>query len=407
MRTSKVWVIAKREYVRTVKRPSFWFIVLALPLLYLVLGFISGYSATSTEKKIEEEARNVKHISVVDHSGLIRNEVLTGPFTLVSNDQDAENRVKNNETDAAFIYPSDVVATKKIHVIAKDTGLVTRNRFDAMASQLLNQSILQSIPDVKVRALVGTTFSVDTKLYKDGTEVVGGFEAFLVPIVAVVLYFLMMIVSSSFMLSSVSEEKENRMIETVLSLVSSQQLIIGKIIGLFGVAITQIVTLILFALVMNSIGSSVFAFHINWANIHLDAFQVVSALFYLFTGFLFMACIMVGVGAAVPTLRDAQQFSAIFIILSILPIYFAYVILADPTGIIAKIVSFTPFTSAMVLVFRSSIGALTPFESVAGILVMIVYVALALLFALKLFDIGSLELTSRLSLKGILERIKR
>jgi ABC-2 type transport system permease protein len=368
MQKSKVWVIAKREYVRTVKRPSFWFIVLALPLLYLVLGFISGYSATSTEKKIEEEARNVQHISVVDHSGLIRNEVLTGPFILLSNDQDAESRVKNNEADAAFIYPTNIVETKKIQVIAKDTGLVTRNRFDTIASQLLNQSILQSIPDEKVRALVGTTFSVDTKLYKDGAEVVGGFEAFLVPIVAVVLYFLMMIVSSSFMLSSVSEEKENRMIETVLSLVSSQQLIIGKIIGLFGVAITQIVTLMLFALVMNSIGSSVFAFHINWANIHLDAFQVVSALFYLFTGFLFMACIMVGVGAAVPTLRDAQQFSAIFIILSILPIYFAYVILADPTGTIAKIVSFTPFTSAMVLVFRSSIGALTPFESVTGIL---------------------------------------
>ncbi len=407
MRTNKIFTIAKREYLRTVKRPSFWVLILALPLLYLGLGFVSGYTSQKAEKKIQEETKNVQQISIADQSGLIRKEVAVSPFVFVGSAVEAEESVKSGAAEAAFIYPADIADTKAIRIIAKDTGLVTQTRFNQVATTLLNQSILQNIADEKSRALVGAQYAVHTTLYKNGVEVASGFEAFIVPIAVVALYFLMVIVSSSFMLSSVSEEKENRMIETVLSIVSPNQLILGKIIGLFGVAITQIITLVAFAIVMNSLGSSLFAFHINWSNVNIAPLQIASAVFYLLTGFLFMAAIMVGVGAAVPTLRDAQQFSSIFIILSILPVYFAYLILTDPQGTVAKIVSFTPFTAPMVLVFRSSVGALSPFESVAGILTMIIYVIIALFVALKLFQIGSLELTSRLSARNIIERLKK
>lgn len=403
---SNIFLVAKKEYQRVVQKPSFWIMIIIIPVVYLILAAISGTSASSVEKKVEEEVKNVDRVLIMDNSNLVADQMIAGIYQRADSTEAAIEQVKSGEADAAFIYPADFEQSKKIEVYAQDTSLISRGRFNAVAQDLVKQSVLQEIGDPEKITLFNTPLKVESTLYKNGEVVDQRFETFIVPIISILAYFLLVMFSSGFMLSSVSEEKENRMIETVLSVVTPRQLIWGKLIGLTGVSLTSLATLtvLLGGIIMAS--TNIFPIEIDWSAVHVNFGQIVLALFYTVGGFLFLSSLMVGLGAAMPKYRDAQQFSAVFIILSILPIYFASVLIAEPMGTIARVVSYTPFTAPLILLFRSSIDALPFWESVLGIVVVAVYIVIGFYLAFKLFELGSLELSKKISFKSVLKKEK-
>jgi ABC-2 type transport system permease protein len=109
-----------------------------------------------------------------------------------------------------------------------------------------------------------------------------------------------------------------------------------------------------------------------------------------FLGFLFFSAIMVGVGSVAANYKDSQSLSSIFIVSAVAPMWFITALLSDPTGIVSQIFTYFPTTSALVLLFRNSIEALTWWELSLGIALNLVYVALAFWVAVKMFDLGIL-----------------
>ncbi|PIY96929.1 MAG: hypothetical protein COY66_02035 [Candidatus Kerfeldbacteria bacterium CG_4_10_14_0_8_um_filter_42_10] len=401
---SKILLVAKKEYLKVVQKPSFWIMIIIIPVVYLILVAISGTSASSVEKKVAEEVKNVHAVLIVDQAGLISDQLLLGIYQRSENKETAVAQVESGKVDAAFVYPTDFQESKKIEVYAQDTSLISRGRFNTVAQDLLKQSLLQEIEDPNKVALFNSRLEVSSTLYKEGKVVDQRFETFIIPIASVLVYFLLVMFSSGFMLSSVSEEKENRMIETVLSVINPRQLIWGKLIGLTFVSLTSLAVLGVLLTGIIAVSTNIFPIKIDWSAVDWNIGQVLLALFYTIGGFLFMSSIMVGVGAAMPKYREAQQFSSVFIILSILPIYFASILIAEPTGTIARVISFTPFTAPLILIFRSSIGALSLWESILGIMVIITYVAVGFYLAFKLFEIGSLELSKRISFNTVFKK---
>jgi ABC-2 type transport system permease protein len=206
------------------------------------------------------------------------------------------------------------------------------------------------------------------------------------------------------MLMAISEEKENRMIETMRSMVTSQQLIWGKLLAMVGLAFTQLVALATYGILAYQVSSKILPIHIDWSLVHLGVWQVVLTVYFIVAGFSLMAALMVGIGAAMPSYRDAQQASPLFIITSILPIYFGSIILADPSGLVSRITSYVPFMSPLVLTFRASVGAMPWWEQIIGIIVTALYAILGFIAAFKLFDIGALEVSKKISLKYLWRR---
>ena len=253
-------------------------------------------------------------------------------------------------------------------------------------------------------ALYNAPLKIDKTVYANSQKIVTSIEAFILPILAVVIFFVLVITSSSYMLMSVSEEKENRMIETMLSIVTPRQMIWGKLIAMVGLAFTQLATLAIFGIIAYQVSTRVLPIDINWSLVHFSIWQLIQTIFYIVTGFLFMAGLMVGIGGAMPTYREAQQASPLFIITSILPIYFAMVLIADPSGSIARITSYVPFMSPLVLTFRASINALPAWEQVLGIAITLFYTWLGFYLAFKLFEIGSLETGKKISLKSAFKK---
>ncbi|MEI7604131.1 MAG: ABC transporter permease [bacterium] len=402
---NKTLLVAKREYLKVVRKYTFWIATLAFPILITILMAISSFSQQASMDILKKQGEGANKILIMDEANVINKEFIQAPFQEITNLNDGISLVKKQDAEALFYYPSDLITSKKIGIYTQDKGIFSNFRYNEIATNLLKQGILKDIKDENKIQIFNSNYNISLEVYKNGLISNTGIEKLIIPGIGVVLYFILISFASSYLLLSVSEEKENRVIETVLTIIKPKNLIWGKIIGQVAVVITQMLFLI---------GMILIAFLIIKPNLPIDLSkititpdQIIASIFYTFTGFLILACTMVGVGAAMPTYKEASSFSSVFILLSILPIYLVGLIIADPNGLLSIITSYFPLTSAMVLLFRNALGELSLIELIFSGVVMILYVVFFFYLAYKIFELGSLEYNRKLSLQQIYYLFKK
>lgn len=406
---NKFFIVAKFEYLRTVKRLAFWFTTLIMPVFFGVIIFVSGYSSLQVEEFITKLSESIENIQIVDDSGLIIKDFVQAPSTLVSNFDEALQKVKNNESDLLIYYPSDFAQTGTFKIFAqKQDGLFTEGSFEEYGRTLARQSVVTRIPDETLRNAINQNFTSELELYNSSGNIAqSGLEILILPAISLIIFFLAVFISANFLLQSVSEEKENRMVEFILSLIRDEVLIYGKIIGLSGVVITQLIVWIVGAAVVYLIGQQYLNIEIA---IDLSQFSLVtifSNIYFVITGFLLFAAIMVGVGAVGTSYKDSQNLSSVFIILSVFPLYFISYIFSQPNGPISIIASLFPLTSPMMFLIRNSMGALSTPELLFGMILVLIYVVLAFILASKLFNVGALMYSRKPTVREILHSLKK
>jgi ABC-2 type transport system permease protein len=398
---NKTYIVAKREYLKVVKKKTFWLTTLLFPIFIVVISLISGLSAQATEdlgKKLREEEND---IVIVDDSGLVNKDVYQEYYQFEDSKEVQLERVKSTEIDALIYFPKDLTSDK-LEIYIQDKGLFSNSRFDSEGQEILKQSILLNLP-IELSMLVNKAPESDVTVFSKGEVVDASFNRFIVPGVFTAIYFTLTMFATSYLLMSVSEEKENRIIEIVLSTVNPRQLVWGKILGQVAVVITQVAVLTVLSLialiVLSKVGGP--SIPIDLSQVVVTPIQIITSIAIVVLSFLTIAGVMVGAGAVMPTYKEAQGLSTVFVILAVAPLYFFTILLAEPSGTIAKVLSYVPLTSGLVLIFRSSLNALEPIEIVLGLGMLLVYAYLSLVLAHKLFELGSLEYGKRLGLKEI------
>ncbi|MFS8130458.1 MAG: ABC transporter permease [Candidatus Dojkabacteria bacterium] len=410
---SKTQIVIKREYFKVVKKATFWASTLLFPILIVVVSLISGFSAQQAEetgKRIAESEKG-SQIAIFDEANLINRSLFLTPegtssARFIINKEEGIKDVKTGTNPAFIYYPKDAVSGSKIEIYVSDKGLFGNTRYDAQATEWIKASILTSLP-ADLQAAYNSKYSTQTKAYgTDGQEVDTSAAKLVLPIASIAIYMILTSFATSYLLMSVSEEKESRVMEIVLSNMKPRELITGKILGQIGVVITQV-------LILGSLSGIALLIFKNNINIGFDLStvsftfgQLLVAIFYTILSFFILACVMVGVGAAMPSYKEAQSFSSIFIVISVIPFYFVTLLLADPSGTIAQILSYFPLTSGLVLLFRNALGVLTPIEIIVSSIVLLVYAYIALYLAFKLFEFGSLEYGRKISWKDFFRSIR-
>lgn len=398
----KFLTVAQFEYKKIVKKPSFWLSTLFLPVFIAFISLISGYSSIDASKKIEEMQTFTK-VYIIDEANVIPDEAIVEPLEKVYGlDEVKESLIADSKKVLIFI-PSTFFSDLKYNIYFSEEGDILRSANVPMIAESLFKNVaISTIQNDSSRAMLSGNFSSTIYSYsKNGDMREEGFEKYVLPIISLVVFFMAVFISSSYLLQSVSSEKENRMIETMLSIVDKKSLMIGKMLGLICVVLTQLLIWLLFG-VLAYVGISNY-FHmslpidlnnIDWSPIPLN-------LFFVATGFLFFSAIMVGTGAVGTGAEDSRNLSSVFIILSICPMYIMQSLITDPNSLLSKIFSYFPFTSFMTLLLRNSIGVLSTNELVIGIFTSIIYVLLAMFIAFKLFELGCLMYNRRPSMKEI------
>jgi ABC-2 type transport system permease protein len=211
----------------------------------------------------------------------------------------------------------------------------------------------------------------------------GGFGNFVVPVVFSMLLVFAIIFSSTYLLQGLGEEKENRVIEILLSSVSARQLLTGKILGLGAAGLVQVVVWVISApLLLNLASSSIGGF---MSTIQIPVNFLVLAVVYFILGYLLFAVISAGVGAISSSSREGQQLITIFTLPLVSPLWFMSLIMMFPNKPIWVFLTIFPITSPVQVMIRLGVSGIPAWELAASIAVLVLSIIGVLLVTVRVF----------------------
>lgn len=209
------------------------------------------------------------------------------------------------------------------------------------------------------------------------------------------------------MLTSVSDEKENRSMEMVLTYVNPRTLIIGKLLGVTLATLTQIAFFGLVAvigfIILKNTGNINLPFGIDLTKIPFDPVTLLISAGYLVAGFTLYAGLMITVAATAPSAKEANSFSSVFIISAIVPFYFISLLVTDPSNAVAIFLSYFPLTSPVADLVRNTVGNLDIGTALGALSILIASAAASIWLAVKAFRLGALEFAQTIRLSNLLK----
>lgn len=392
------------EFTRTIKKPTFWISVLAFPVILGALVAIIYFSNQAADQASIAANNERFSIQVSDESGFISDQAIVASGASRADSKEAGvAAVRDNQVDAFFYYPTDP-SNQPVEVYGKDVGLTKNSRYEAAANMILQGGVAASVESQKAVALLQGDSRVVSTTYADG-EIAAGFEQVIAPGVFLVLFYAVIVLLAGQMLASTTEEKENRVIEMVLTTIHARTLIIGKILAIMALGFLQIaVILVPVVLAYIFLRDELNIPAIDLASIPVDTGAIVVGAMLLVSGFMLFTGILVAIGAAVPTVKEANNFLGFIFLLMFLPFYAGATIVTDSSQMIVKVLSFFPLTSPITLMVRNAVGNLSTIEAVIGITILFISGIIALTIAIRTFRYGSIEYARRISFKELFAR---
>jgi len=367
----KIFLIIKREYLTRVRKKTFIIGTLLFPILYLLLIFGTGYLAEKTRQNL--------HIAIYDPSGLISQQELdfqnaadkSSSFSLIRNDGPGtfnydsagyDGYVELPALDWAKASPSELVLkTRKSYGTGSTAQVEAKlNRiWDGIKNEKLgiDQAKRQILVmnRINVRSVNETDEKVDARL-SSGIGMVCGF----------LIYFIILIYGSQVMMG-VMEEKTNRIAEIIVSSVKPFQMMLGKIIGIGMVALTQFILWIVFVFLIYNVTAGLSSAGGTANQIVGGIQQIFTSVnlpltlfcfaFYFLGGFFFYSSIYGAIGSAInEDVREAQSLSFPVTMLVIISIVMMTSAVNDPTSPMAVWASIIPLSSPIVMMARVPYG---------------------------------------------------
>ncbi|HEX7628626.1 MAG TPA: ABC transporter permease, partial [Candidatus Methanoperedens sp.] len=371
---SKWRIIAKHEYLTNIKRKEFLFVTFGLPLfIFAIMGisfiFIGGVTQS-------EENR----IGFVDNTGIFESSNLTK----YTNEEIARKDLLDNKITNYFVIPENYTATGKIMIYSSKKNFADNMKIEDQIRNFLLDNLLKNEPNDIIerikKPLDPEYFTLNEKGLKSEDS---GFTIILLPLVFSMLFTLSIFTSSGFLLQSVIEEKENRIMEVILSSVSHKDLLTGKIIGLGALGLTQIMIYLIVAAGIILINPLALVLIVT--QIHISIPLLVAGIIYFVLGYIVFASIMAGVGAVATTSREGQQLAGIFSIAGAFPLMFSQFIIMDPNGSFSKFLSIFPLTSPTAMIMRASITDVPLYEFIISIFLLAVSAYFIIEISVRIF----------------------
>ncbi len=382
MNMNKTLLLIKHEFLNTVRRKAFIILTLAFPLIAL-LAILAGQVLPGVIKT----TTTVEKVGYVDQVGLFTQNTTGNNIQLIPYTTEAAAKTALEQKDVAeyFVIPANYISTGSIQIYTLTSEIAPSNAVQSGISDFLMNNLLKGNSTEIIARAKNPLNITSTTLTASGVPAAkqGGFSAFILPYLFSVLLMLAIFTSSGYLLQGLGEEKENRVMEILLSSISPRQLLSGKVLGLGAAGLVQIVVWLISANFLLRMASA------SWGNV-LGSLQItpeflILGIVYFILGYLIMAILMAGVGSISPTARESQQLSVIFIMPVIIPIYFMPLIMENSENIVVKILTFFPLTAPITVMVRSGLSEIPLWELAVSIGILILSVWGLFILTTKLF----------------------
>ena len=376
-----LWNVTKFEFIRQVKKPSFWATIILIPLMIVGMFVISMLVSNGNHAETPTIDENTK-IAITDEAGVLPKDY---PILTSDTKEEAIKKVVDGEVDLYFYIPSDFKDAKKVEFYHVSEGLELFNMDGQAIKSILNQAVSTKYPELDVLALTGGFEVEDNKLTKTG-EGSNALGHAVIPIVILVVYFFFVTLFGGRLLMTVVEEKENRISEMILTTVSTKHLIVGKIFSAMLLGLIQIATLIIPLVVMVIIYKDNEIVSMVLSQIVFDPVTIITNLILLVFSIFLATGLLTYIGTITPTAKDASQFIGPVIIGVVFPLYFMSAFLAtEPSGFVYFLTYF-PLSAPTALMLRSAFGTLTTPEFIIGLIEITVLSVIVVKITVKSFQ---------------------
>ncbi|MFC5627233.1 ABC transporter permease [Algoriphagus winogradskyi] len=431
----KIWLVIQREYVARVKKKSFLLVTLLTPLIFPAIMGIFVWIALE-----EEDNQALRIIEVVDDNKLFfleSSEQYAFSFSDI-NSEEAKKLVQDGDRYGFLHIPKfDIKDPTGISFYGEENPSMSLISYleNNLRKKIEEQRLFESGIDPKIINDVRTKVAIKSiTLDEEGTETVSDATVnYAIGFVAGILIYMFIFIYGNQIMQGVIEEKSSRIVEILVSSLKPFQLMLGKIIGIAGVGLTQLLIWIVLVGTLTTIVTGFLGMQMpqqqamELANPELaqglaqntemgEILQVIAGInymeialsfvFYFLGGYLLYGALFAAIGSAVDAPSDAQQ----FMLPVTIPLIVAYMglfvfVLNDPTSTTSFWLSVVPLTSPIAMMGRVSYGV--PFWELAlSMGLLIVGFLFTTWVAGKIYRIGILMHGTKPSYKTLWKWIK-
>lgn len=434
----KIGIIIAREYNERVRKKSFIITTLIMPLF--ILGLMAAPTLIMTFGSSEQ-----KQIMVIDQSGVVADKLTSNDEVkfLVKDDVSLESALQREDIFGVLYVGEDVMKNpKNVKLYTNSSSsMVLEQSISLQLKQIIEseriaaqniENLDQIIRDIEAPVEVNT---IRNDLSEEENEQTSSSSmSYMLGLILGMMLYMFILLYGTMVMTSVIEEKSSRVLDVLVSSVKPSQLLMGKILGVAAVAVTQVIIwgvlvitisyTVLPSLMPESTMQSVEAVQngtMTAAETGIDN-DLLSAmlmatdttglivmftyiLLFLIGGFLFYAGLFAAIGSAVESIQDAQQLQTPVTVPIILSIILAMSVFNDPNSPIAFWGSMIPFTSPVVMMARIPFQ-IPMWEIVVSLMILYVSTLGAVWFAGKIYRIGVFMHGKKPSFKEILRWIR-
>lgn len=385
----KTFLIARREYIYYLQKKSFLFSAFGVPILIAVVMAIS--ILLSTQGNTTDLSGTTRYGYVdLSEEGIMSDETIRDlygeTFQRYGNEEAARAALDSEEIPVYFVISSDYMASGSIKLYSY--GGVPKDmqyHIDRLLISSVSATVAEGhIPVERIMNPVEATIRIEDSGREMSPE--SFIPLIITPIVFAVVFMMAMQITGSFLMAGLVEEKENRIMEIMVTSVTPLQLLSGKIIGLGLLGLTQLAAWIIAGIVLFVVGTNVEA--LEGLTFPIDL--VVLAVLYFLLGYALIAAIMAGIGAVAGSEQESRQYAGIFSLVFAVPYFFIIAFINDPNGTAPVILSIIPFTAPMAMVMRSGLTVVPLWHILLSIALLLVTIALFVWIAAKIFRWGLL-----------------
>ncbi len=416
----KILAIIRREYVTRVRSKGFIIGTVLSPLLMMSFVLVPifmtrGNSSDALKLIVLDQTGDAQLITRVDQllneenaradQYTVNYEVVPLSESLESHMPALNERIKQNQIAGYLVLPHDVLNRDKISFHAKNVSdFANRRRIEnALNSAITERRLaMAGISSDQVRSL---TREIDLELVNQRGESERG-QTFVLAYALLMILYITILVYGMMVLRGVIEEKQSRIVEVLLSSVKPFQLMMGKLLGIGLVGLTQYAVWAASAFLLSGFAAANMSTMGSFQVPRVSAMVMIFFVVYFLLGYFLFATLYAMIGAIVSSDEDAQQMQMPITMLLVMPMIFSSVVLRNPNSTLSMALSLFPFFTPVIMFMRICLSQPPAWQIGLSLILMIGTILGAVWLAGKIYRVGILMYGKRPTLPELARWLK-
>ena len=419
---SRIKAVIRREYLERVRTKAFWISTLVVPFFLGAVMILPAYLAARGGGEFS--------VAVVDLSGRFFDPVQAEVDRMLGGDDEKlsiallrqdpgadpdatreriKEQVQQKQFDGMLVIPAEMPNEGQPEYVAPNVAafkLVTvleRSVNNVMVADRLTGAGLD--PD-EVRELTKRVGLRTMKLGKGGEETRDRGQSFMLAYVFMMIIYVTVLMYGIYVMRGVLEEKSSHVIEVVISTVKPFELMLGKILGIGAVGLTQF---LIWSVLMAAISAPGAVSAMGISGMELPTIPAQLLFFfvvYFVLGFLLYGTLYAGIGAAFDTEQEAQNFQGLITMFLVVPLVLMMQILNQPDGTLSVVLSLIPFFTPMLMFLRITLTPVPAIQLIASVVLMVGAILACTWVVAKIYRVGILMHGSKPKLKDLVRWVR-